>query len=105
VLEELGLEAVEINSAEMAVAVMQRQGGEVAMLFTDVALAGLMNGIELARAVSVLWPRTRVLVISEVADRSPRLPSAVQHLQKPWRGLDVITAAQEALLKPALAVA
>ena len=103
-LKELGLNAIEIDSAEVAVGLMQRQGGEVAMLFTEIPLAGLMNGVELARAVSVLWPRTRVLVTSDSIDRSPRLPSSVQYLQKPWRGLDVITAAQEALQKPRPAV-
>jgi CheY-like chemotaxis protein len=104
-LKELGLNAVEADSAEVAVALMERQGGEVAVLFTEVPLAGLMNGVELARAVSVLWPRTKVLVTSDSLDRSPRLPSSVQYLQKPWRGLDVITAAQEALQKPPPAVA
>jgi CheY-like chemotaxis protein len=102
--KELGFEAVETDSAEVAVGHLERQGGDVAVLFTDVALAGLMNGVELARAVSVLWPRTRVLVTSEASDRSPRLPMAVQYLPKPWRGLDVITAAQEALARPAPAV-
>jgi hypothetical protein len=101
----LDLNAIEIDSAEVAVAFMERQGGEVAMLFTEIPLAGLMNGVELARAVSVLWPRTMVLVTSDCIDRSPRLPSTVQYLQKPWRGLDVITAVHEALQKPSPAVA
>jgi CheY-like chemotaxis protein len=104
-LKELGLNAVEADSAEVAVALMERQGGEVAILLTEIPLAGLMNGVDLARAVAVLWPRTKVLVTSDFIDRSPRLPSSVQYLQKPWRGLDVIAATQDALQNPPPAVA
>lgn len=105
-LDETDLTVVEAESAEAALAVMQHRGGEVALVFADVRLAGLMDGVDLARVVAQLWPCTRVVVTSGYGgDRLTRLPSSATYMPKPWRGLDVLMQADRATLDLTRAVA
>ena len=50
-LEESELDIVECESAEAALAVMLMRGPEVAMIFADIRLPGVMDGVDLAREV------------------------------------------------------
>jgi DNA-binding NtrC family response regulator len=104
-LSETDLTVVEAESAEAALSFMQHRGGEVALVFADVRLAGLMDGVDLARVVAKLWPCTRVVVTSGYGgDRLKRLPPTATYMPKPWRGLDVLMQADRATLDPAQAV-
>ena len=47
-LEESEVDVIECESAEAAEAVLERTGGSVALMMTDVQLAGNMSGVELA---------------------------------------------------------
>ena len=49
-LEETPLDVVEVDSAEAALDCLQERGGEVAMIFADIRLPGLMDGAQLAKA-------------------------------------------------------
>jgi CheY-like chemotaxis protein len=92
--EEAGLAVAEVESAEAAVGFMERKGAEVVLIFADIRLAGLMDGIDLARVVARLWPATK-LVVTSGADGTQleRLPKAATYMPKPWRALDVLMAA------------
>jgi CheY-like chemotaxis protein len=46
--EERGLEIVECDSAESALATMLLRGRDVVMIFSDVRLPGAMDGLDLA---------------------------------------------------------
>ena len=100
-LQETSLNVVETDSAEAAVAVLQRCGGEVALVLADVRLAGAMDGVDLARVIAKLWPRARIVVTSgDPGDRLKRLPDTATYLPKPWRGLDMLLQAEKATREP-----
>ena len=92
--EEAGLAVAEVESAEAAVGFMERKSAEVALIFAYIRLAGLMDGIDLARVVAKLWPATKLVVTSGVGNMQlERLPKAATYMPKPWRALDVLAAA------------
>jgi len=96
-LEETNLDVVEVESADAALAYLQNHGGEVAMIFADIRLPGLMNGVQLAKAANALWPTIRIVLTSgDPGALSDDLPDYVTFMPKPWRGLDVLVEAEKA---------
>ena len=61
-LEESDLRVVECEDAEQALATLCKHGEDVALIFSDVRLPGLLDGVDLALRVKVLWPRITMLV-------------------------------------------
>ena len=105
-LEEADLTVVEVESAEAALAFLQERGGEVAMIFADVRLAGVMDGVHLAKVACTLWPTIRVVLTSGASgDWLEDLPDCVTFVPKPWRGLDILVQADKAVREPQPAVA
>ena len=100
-LEETQLEVVGCASAEEALALLQRRGGEVALVFADVRLAGQMDGLQLVRAIATLWPRARLVVTSGERVQRPELPKEAVFIAKPWRAADVLVEAERAAREPA----
>ena len=97
VLEETDLRVVECVDAEEAMAVMAREGENVALIFADVRLPGVLDGIDLARRVKALWPHVSMVVTSGYAARRPeKLPDTVAYMPKPWLALDVLMQAEKA---------
>lgn len=106
VLEETELRVIGCDSAEHALSVLQDRGGDVALVFADIRLAGDMDGVQLANAVATLWPKTRLVVTSGVApERSGEIPPNAVFIPKPWRPLDVLAEAERAADDPPPAVA
>jgi DNA-binding NtrC family response regulator len=96
-LEETEFEIVECESAEAALAVLYIKGDRVAMLFTDIELAGMMDGVELAQIFSSHCPSASVIVSSGKSDdRLGDLPPDAVYMAKPWRALDVLMIAEHA---------
>ena len=58
-LEETDLRVVECEDAEQAFAALCKHGEDVALIFADIRLPGLLDGVDLAQRVKVLWPRIR----------------------------------------------
>ncbi len=104
-LEETQLEVVGCASAEEALTVLQRRGGEVALVFADVRLAGEMDGLQLVRAIATLWPRARLVVTSGQRVQRPDLPKEAVFIAKPWRPVDVLVEAERAAREPAPPIA
>ncbi|MEE7502747.1 response regulator [Methylobacterium sp. C33D] len=100
-LEETELDVVGCDSAEAALSVLQARGGDVALVFADVRLAGEMDGLQLARAVATLWPRARLVITSGQGIPRPELPAEAVFIAKPWRALDVLVEAERAAADPA----
>ena len=100
-LEETELDVVEVESAEAALEHLQERGGEVAMIFADIRLAGEMDGAQLAKAACTLWPTVRIVLTSGSVDsRLDVLRDAVTFMPKPWGGLDVLVQAERAMHRP-----
>ena len=100
-LEETALDVVEVENAEAALDCLQERGGEVAMIFADIRLPGMMDGVQLAKAASTLWPKIRIVLPSGAeADRGDEVPDSVTFMPKPGRGLDVLVEADKAVREP-----
>ena len=96
-LEETEFEIVECDSAEAALAVMHIKEDRVAMLFTDIQLAGMMDGVELAQIFRSHCPNASLIVSSGRSDdRLSDLPPDAVYLEKPWRALEVLIIAEHA---------
>ena len=97
-LEDEQLDIIECESAEAALAIMLIGGREVAMIFADVRLPGVMDGVDLAWEVKLRWPLLPVILTSGLPrERVGDLPLGVDYMPKPWQPLNVLIAAEQAL--------
>jgi len=103
-LEESDFEVIECESAEAAELVLQRRAGSLSLMMTDVSLAGLMNGVELAHIAKRCNPALDVIVTSGRPLRQP-LPDGASFWPKPWAPLDIIRMAEKMSLAMAPATA
>lgn len=88
-LEESDYDVIQCESAEAAELVIDKVGGCLALLMTDVNLAGRMSGVELAHIAKERNPRLDVVVTSGRPLRQP-LPDGAKFWSKPWAALDVL---------------
>lgn len=96
-LEATELDVIGCDSAEGALDILRERGAEVVLVFADVRLAGAMTGFQLAKAVTTLWPRARMVVTSgRPVGRPSDLPAQAVFIPKPWRPLDVLIEAERA---------
>lgn len=97
-LLEEEFETIECESAEAALAMMLLRGRDVAMIFADIQLAGVMDGLDLAREVKMRWPFLRVVLTSgHPRERYRDLPAGVAYMPKPWQPLNILMLAEQAL--------
>ena len=70
-LEESKLEfdIIECESAEAALATMLIRGRDIAMVFADVRLPGVMNGVDLAWEVKMRWPLLPMILTSGIRSK------------------------------------
>lgn len=77
---------------------MLLRGRDVAMIFADIQLAGVMDGLDLAREVKMRWPFLRVVLTSgHPRERYRDLPAGVAYMPKPWQPLNILMLAEQAL--------
>jgi CheY-like chemotaxis protein len=96
-LEESDLRVVECEDAEEAFAALCKYGDDIALIFADIRLPGLLDGVDLAQRVKVLWPRILMVVTSGYPGaRVDALPENVVYMPKPWLALDVLMQAEHA---------
>jgi len=95
--EESDLRVIPCTSAEAAFSAMCKHGDDVAILFADVRLAGLMDGVDLAHRVKRMWPHVKIVLTSgHPGSRSDTLPDDAVYMPKPWLALDVLVQAEKA---------
>jgi DNA-binding NtrC family response regulator len=87
-LEEMDIRVIQCESAEAAELVLEKVGGCLCMMFTDVNLAGRMTGAELATKARRRFPDLKVIVTS--GRHPPDLPRGTMFMPKPWNALDVV---------------
>jgi CheY-like chemotaxis protein len=92
-LEESDVDVIECESAEAAELVLESAGSNVALVLTDVQLAGNKNGIELAHIARKYNPGIGVIVTSG-RPLPQQLPEGAKFWSKPWVPLDVIREAE-----------
>jgi DNA-binding NtrC family response regulator len=95
-LEESEMDVIQCETAEAAVLVLDQSGNRLSMVFTDVELAGLMDGIELATIAKQRFPDLHVIVTSSTP-RLRRLPDGTTFMAKPWNPIDLLIEAQKSI--------
>ncbi|MGH7014641.1 MAG: PAS domain-containing protein [Stellaceae bacterium] len=102
---ELGHRVLEAENAKVALDILGRSEA-VDLLFTDIAMPGGMNGLELARRALQLRPEIRVLFVSGYTSSTHTEGSTPgELLQKPYRQEDLGRALHRALHRGATATA
>jgi len=104
-LGEFGHHVLEADNAKAALDILGR-GDAIDLLFTDIAMPGGMNGLELARRALQLRPDIRVLFVSgytSSAHTEGNTPG--EFLQKPYRQEDLGRALHRALYRGTTAAA
>jgi DNA-binding NtrC family response regulator len=94
-LEECDMAVIQCESAESAEVVLERVGGDLSMIFTDLNLAGQMSGAELAEIAKGRFPDLTVIVTS--GSEAPALPAGAMFMQKPWRALEILREAERSM--------
>lgn len=96
-LEQFGLTVAQVPTAEAALEHLRGAGGDTDVVIIDINLPGEMDGMSLARSVSVLWPVISVIVTSgDPGSRLEQLPDRAVYVPKPWRALDIVDVAERA---------
>jgi len=93
VLRELGYRVLEAHDAASALRLLERQGGEVDLLFTDIVLPGGMMGNVLAEQARAVCPDLKVLFTTGYARNAVvhhgRLDPGVELVTKPFTYADL----------------
>src|SRR3954453_454884 len=93
-LEETEMDVFQCESAEAAELVLQKVGGAICFMLTDVNLAGSMTGAELAGVAASHYPDMKIVVTS--GNSAPALPIGTTFLPKPWDSSDLLRMAGQA---------
>jgi two-component system cell cycle response regulator CpdR len=88
-LEESDMDVIQCRSAEGAMRVLEKMDGCVSMIFTDVNLAGKIDGVELAHFATQCYPDIHVVVTSGL-ELTKSLPEGALFMPKPWLPLDLL---------------
>ena len=72
-----------------------REGDDVARIFVEIRLPGLLDGMDLARRVRALWTQASVIVTSGFWPES-EMHDNVVYMPKPWLALNVLMQAERA---------
>ena len=97
-LHEKGFAVVEAASAEEALAILETRD-DVRVLFTDIGIAGDINGLDLARQVHERWPNIRLVMTSGGPEPDKaEIPEEGRFIAKPYSP-DEITGEIDKLLK------
>ena len=91
-LEEAELHVFGCESAEAALRILDRYGSGMSLIVTDVQLAGVLTGADLARIAKQRYPDLAIIVTSGSA--KPKLPSNTLFMPKPWRALEILKEAE-----------
>lgn len=100
VLGRMGYRIVEAESGASALEILA-QDGDFDLIFTDIVMPGVVNGVQLARKAKKLHPGIRILFTSGYArDALPKerqAPRDIPMLYKPFRTIDLAKKIQEVL--------
>lgn len=100
ILEEADMRVAEAETGEEALAYLREHADKVAFVFTNVRLPRIIDGVDVARMVAMKWPWILMVVTSDnPGNRIDYLPRTATYMPKPWRALDVLIAAEQAIAR------
>jgi CheY-like chemotaxis protein len=89
-MESVGFEAIQAANADEALSILENRS-DVALLVTNVAMEGSMDGVELAHAVDIRWPSVKIIVVSGKRGlMESDLPGKCLLLAKPYHDDELI---------------
>ena len=83
-LRDDGLDPIQVDTAEAALAVLERRG-DIRFVFTDVNLPGKIDGIALANQIRRRWPQIELLITSGQGQTLDRVTPRERFVPKPYR--------------------
>jgi two-component system, response regulator PdtaR len=90
-LTDAGFNVIEAPHAAGAIEILEIQFHDVHILFTDIHMPGIMDGLALAHHVKKNWPHIGLLVTSgEGSPKGTDLPEGSRFLKKPYQHAHVI---------------
>jgi CheY-like chemotaxis protein len=99
-VKDAGLEAIEADSADEALAIPNTVHG-ICAVFTDIQMPGSMDGLELAALIRQRWPHIAVIVASgRVVPSGDQLPAGVSFLAKPYGPAEIASLLRQAEALP-----
>lgn len=82
--EDAGYDVIQAVDADTALEALSRHPG-IRTVFTDIAMPGSLNGLDLAALIQARWPDISVLVTSgAVSPPRSTIPPGVRFLPKPY---------------------
>jgi CheY-like chemotaxis protein len=91
ILMDAGFQVIEAKHAEEALSALRSRYRAIHLLFTDISMAGLMSGLELAHHVRAEWPHIALLILSGDDEPLPdKLPAGSVFLAKPYSFAQVV---------------
>lgn len=88
-IEDLGYEFFEASSADEAIALLE-QHPQITIVFTDIQMAGSMDGLELAAYARRRWPPLKFIIVSgnHVASATA-MPEGARFFPKPYSAASI----------------
>lgn len=84
IASDAGYRVIEAGNAQEALVVLETNP-EIGIVFTDIHMAGAMNGLQLAHAVRDRWPPMRFIVVSgHMKVTVDQLPAESKFFSKPY---------------------
>jgi CheY-like chemotaxis protein len=91
-LEEAGLEVVQLETGDSALAYVLEQSEDVGAVFSDVQMPGDTDGLDLAQYIAVNWPAITIVLTSGHVHPTQDLPGNIRFVSKPWVPGEVLAA-------------
>ena len=91
-LEDAGLEVVQLETGDSALSYVLEQSEEVGAVFSDVQMPGDTDGLDLAQYLATNWPAITIVLTSGHVHPTHDLPDNIRFVSKPWVAAEVLAA-------------
>jgi len=94
-VEMAGFDVLETGDADEAIAILATRN-DIHLIFTDIHMAGSMDGLKLAHFVRDRWPPVRIVATSgRVRIAESDLPEGVRFVPKPYSAAEITATLRE----------
>ena len=98
-LEDHGFGVLEAENAAAALRVLESRH-DVRLLFTDIQMPGMLNGMDLAREVHARWPDVLLVITSgQTRPSCAEIPDDGRFIEKPYRAADLLSEVDDLMRK------
>ena len=97
ILDQRRFQILEADSAPHALKIIQKLGGRLDLIVSDIRMPGDMTGLDLAHSVRNAFPAIPVILISGYCDTYPEKNAGFEFISKPFAPEAILNAADRAL--------